>query len=269
MKPLPTELTVKGGIDVKKTKELGEFYASLFGNEIKPEPIPFMAPILLFSDTAIQQYMAQFAVANGQILVHEYQSVQITRPLESGVGSCVTINLEHSSSTDDLANVNIAISTPDGKQLANLQTVLRKIPGKNLHLIKGSSLPASARSGDIFWISTKPITFENIIHYARLSGDNNPIHTDKGYANSIGLGGTVVPGMLLAGLTQSALSISHPDKALKQLRIRFTAPVLTGQSVRLGIQEKTKRHELHRKNMRIFFVAENETIAAVADVSVQ
>ncbi|MBL8569050.1 MAG: MaoC family dehydratase [Phreatobacter sp.] len=70
--------------------------------------------------------------------------------------------------------------------------------------------------------------------YATASGDDNPIHTDEAAARSIGLGGTIIQGMLLMALADEALAAWRPDSACQRLTARFARPAPTGSEVVIG-----------------------------------
>ena len=53
--------------------------------------------------------------------------------------------------------------------------------------------------GEIFTQIDGPVTRENIKAYAKASGDRNPIHLDDDFAQTVGLKGVIVHGMLYFG----------------------------------------------------------------------
>ena len=70
--------------------------------------------------------------------------------------------------------------------------------------------------------------------FARLSGDNNPIHVDPTFAARTRFGRTVSHGMLLYGLICGMLSRHFPGAV--QLEQRFTFPAPTYANEEMTIQ---------------------------------
>ena len=83
------------------------------------------------------------------------------------------------------------------------------------------------------------LTQELINHYAALSGDFNPLHVDPDYAMNTSFGGTIAHGMLLLGLISALITTVAGTSWLShgRLRVRFRAPVHSGQSVIVRIQQ--------------------------------
>jgi acyl dehydratase len=73
--------------------------------------------------------------------------------------------------------------------------------------------------------------------YARLSGDDNPIHVDPGFAASTRFGRTVAHGMFLFGLLQAAHARHRPGSGpLVEQNLMFRAPTFAGDPVTLTIK---------------------------------
>ncbi len=70
--------------------------------------------------------------------------------------------------------------------------------------------------------------------YAELSGDDNPLHSDPGAARRAGLSGTILQGMLVAGLAEQALP--RPD-ACRRLDATFVRAVECGQRIFVSARE--------------------------------
>lgn len=87
----------------------------------------------------------------------------------------------------------------------------------------------------------RTVTEADLIGFAGLSGDFNPIHTDRELARSLAPGGEIIVHGLLAlsigsGLfTRSPLgaALSAQVVAMLELRTRFVAPVRIGDTVRV------------------------------------
>jgi len=80
---------------------------------------------------------------------------------------------------------------------------------------------------------TRTISEADVAAYARVSGDENPIHLDEAYAQGTRFGGRIVHGMLIAGLISAVLGSQLPGSGAIYLSqvLRFTVPVRPGETV--------------------------------------
>lgn len=74
--------------------------------------------------------------------------------------------------------------------------------------------------------------------FARLTGDDNPIHCDPSYAQHTHFGATVSHGMLLYGLIAKGLSELIPGPGVRQLsqELMFPNPTYTGEEIRIEME---------------------------------
>lgn len=81
---------------------------------------------------------------------------------------------------------------------------------------------------------TRVVSQADIDAFARLSGDDNPIHVDPGEAARSRFGGTVAHGMLLAALVDGALrgTTGWPWRAMS---VDFPAPTPAGSEVTVAL----------------------------------
>lgn len=77
-----------------------------------------------------------------------------------------------------------------------------------------------------------PLHRDDIVRYARASGDDNPIHQDEQYARSTGAPTVFAMGMLTAGYLAHAVSdwIGGPEH-LRRYKVRFTNRVWPGDEI--------------------------------------
>lgn len=77
-----------------------------------------------------------------------------------------------------------------------------------------------------------PISREDIVAYARASGDDNPIHQDEDYARKTGAPTVFAMGMLPAGSLAHAVSdwFGGPQH-LRRFKVRFTTRVWPGDEI--------------------------------------
>ena len=95
-------------------------------------------------------------------------------------------------------------------------------------------------AGDVFTSAARTITESDVVAFAGLSGDFNPIHTDVEFAKDTPYGQRVVYGLLglsmLTGLLDRTGLFS--GTAIAMLGIRdwtFTAPLFIGDTIRFRL----------------------------------
>lgn len=77
-----------------------------------------------------------------------------------------------------------------------------------------------------------PVTREDFVRYANISGDDNPIHQDEEYARKSGAPTVFAMGMLNAGYLATALEQWFGSVGgLKRYKVRFTNRVWPGDEV--------------------------------------
>ncbi len=89
------------------------------------------------------------------------------------------------------------------------------------------------RKGDALPTVEKVVTQAQIEKYARASGDVNPIHVDREFAESSQFGGTIAHGMMVAAtiseMMVAAFGRNWPESG--SMKIRFRSPVKPGQRI--------------------------------------
>ena len=77
-----------------------------------------------------------------------------------------------------------------------------------------------------------PLTREDFVRYANVSGDDNPIHQDEDYARKSGAPTVFAMGMLNAGYLATAVSQWFGGaQNIKRFKVRFTTRVWSGDEV--------------------------------------
>ena len=81
-------------------------------------------------------------------------------------------------------------------------------------------------------------TQEDFDRFARLSGDNNPIHVDPEFSARTKFGKTVAPGMLLFSTIERCLGAQLPGSGTMQLtqELRFPNPTFVGQEITVQLE---------------------------------
>jgi len=77
------------------------------------------------------------------------------------------------------------------------------------------------------------VTTEMMTQFMKLSGDNNPLHTDKDFAKSHGFDGPIVYGMLTSSFYSTLVGVYLPGKycVLQGMDISFHGPVFSGEEL--------------------------------------
>ena len=93
----------------------------------------------------------------------------------------------------------------------------------------------------------KIVSEADVIDFAGISGDNNPLHLDADYAAGTMFGERIAHGMLTASLISAVIATRLPGNGTVYLSqsLRFRAPVLLGQSVAATV-EITDIHRTRR-----------------------
>lgn len=93
--------------------------------------------------------------------------------------------------------------------------------------------------GQSFVTQARTITEADVVHFAGLSGDYNPLHIDETYASGTVFRGRIAHGLLVqsvaSGLAWQLGLFEGTIAALKEMVIRFQSPVLLGDTVRLSL----------------------------------
>ncbi|QPJ64196.1 MAG: MaoC family dehydratase [Candidatus Nitrohelix vancouverensis] len=84
----------------------------------------------------------------------------------------------------------------------------------------------------------KVFTQEEVVNYAQLSGDVNPIHLDESYAAGTVFGKRIVHGMLVASLFSALVGVELPGEGSIYLgqSLSFKAPVFIGDRVTATVE---------------------------------
>ena len=95
------------------------------------------------------------------------------------------------------------------------------------------SAGAELREGDALPTVEREIDQTRIELYAEASGDFNPIHLDREYAESTQFGSTIAHGMMVAAVVSEAMATAFGRLWAEdgRMKLRFRAPVYPGDTV--------------------------------------
>jgi acyl dehydratase len=89
------------------------------------------------------------------------------------------------------------------------------------------------------------ITAEEIADFARLTGDDNPLHIDTDAARAAGFGDVIAHGFLIQSLVMGLIAATGVMRgttiALVGAELRFVAPALAGSAIRAEVTYSAKR----------------------------
>jgi 3-hydroxybutyryl-CoA dehydratase len=94
----------------------------------------------------------------------------------------------------------------------------------------------------------KTITDADILMFAGISGDTNPVHLNEEFAAGTPFHGRIVHGMLTASLISTVLGTKLPGPGCIYVSqtMRFLAPVRSGDTVRAEVTLRTVDREKKR-----------------------
>ncbi|HEX2863982.1 MAG TPA: MaoC family dehydratase [Deinococcales bacterium] len=92
---------------------------------------------------------------------------------------------------------------------------------------------------------TKTVTEADVVAFAGVSGDWNPVHVDAEYAARTRFGQRVMHGMFSAALISNVLGTRLPGPGAVYLgqTLRFRAPVFIGDTLKVTARVKAQRDD--------------------------
>lgn len=147
----------------------------------------------------------------------------------------------------DTLQVETSLESVETKETGETFTVLTKLINqqdelaaevRSLMFIRGKGTSAKSDDGppqEVLFETIQKIDDDQTYRYAEASGDHNPIHVDPEFAkNAAGLPGIICHGMCTMAFVSKAVldAVAGGDPAkLKRIKVRFSKPVLPGQTV--------------------------------------
>jgi 3-hydroxybutyryl-CoA dehydratase len=111
-------------------------------------------------------------------------------------------------------------------------------------------------------VYAKTVTDADIVMFAGISGDTNPVHLDAHFADQTAFKGRVAHGMLSASFISAVLGTRLPGPGCIYLSqsLKFRAPVKAGDTVTARVTVK----DVNPDNKRVVF----DTVCTVGDTVV-
>jgi acyl dehydratase len=101
--------------------------------------------------------------------------------------------------------------------------------------------------GAVYRSAARTVTEADVVAFAGLSGDFNPLHTDEEFAARTPFRGRIAHGLLVqsiaSGLANQTGIFDGTLAALTEMVIRYRAPVRFGDTVRVALEVRDKEPE--------------------------
>jgi 3-hydroxybutyryl-CoA dehydratase len=131
--------------------------------------------------------------------------------------------------------------------------------------------------GQVYTSQGRTVTEADVVQFAGLSGDYNPLHTDATFAEQTPFGQRVAHGMLAAsistGLGQTTGIFEGTTLALMGQTFEYKAPVFFGDTIRLRLSvESVKPSSKGGKGVVLFrsdIVKQDDVVAVTGSWTVQ
>ena len=98
--------------------------------------------------------------------------------------------------------------------------------------------------GDVHRSKGRTVTEADIVAFAGLSGDFNPLHTDEEYAQATPFRGRIAHGMLVqsiaTGLANQTLVFDGTTAAVMEMVLRFRNPARAGDTLAIALTVSEK-----------------------------
>ena len=169
-------------------------------------------------------------------LVHGEQDMEFANPIHPGdtiTASAKIISIETKASGETMT-VELLAANQSGQPVNKTLFSAFIRGGRNRDAVRAESTAAEPPRGEPDFSVGQKIDDDQTYRYADASGDRNPIHTDPSVARMAGLPGIIVHGLCTMAFTSKVaidkLCAGDPTR-LKRLRVRFSRPVLPGQTI--------------------------------------
>ena len=92
---------------------------------------------------------------------------------------------------------------------------------------------------------SKLVSEQDVVLFAAVSGDVNPVHLDEAFARETRFGGRIAHGMLSGAVISAALAMELPGPGVIYLgqTLRFTSPVRIGDQVTAHLEVTSIRYD--------------------------
>jgi 3-hydroxybutyryl-CoA dehydratase len=108
----------------------------------------------------------------------------------------------------------------------------------------------------------KTVTEADVVLFAAVTGDTNPMHLNAEYAKESIFGERIAHGMLAAGLITKVLGtqLPGPGTIYMSQSLKFRAPVRIGQTVTATVEVMALHPDKHRATLRTVCTVTGEPV---------
>ena len=113
------------------------------------------------------------------------------------------------------------------------------------------------------------ISEDDVLTFARITGDDNPIHVDAEYAAQTRFGHRIVHGVMLLGLISKVLGRDFPGhgSVAVSLSCRFLRPVRVNSNVRVEVKIVEKLDQRRYVKAKTYVYTEHNKMALAGDAT--
>jgi acyl dehydratase len=169
-------------------------------------------------------------------LVHGEQDMEFPTPIRPGdviTATAKIVSIEAKTTGETMA-VELNATNQHGQPVQKTLFIIFIRGARNRDAAAAELRPFEPDRGKPLFSVAQTIDKDQTFRYAEASGDPNPIHVDENIAKMAGLPGIIVHGLCTMAFTSKVaidnLCGGDPTR-LKRLRVRFSRPVLPGQTI--------------------------------------
>jgi 3-hydroxybutyryl-CoA dehydratase len=117
----------------------------------------------------------------------------------------------------------------------------------------------------------RTITDADIVRFAEVSGDRNPVHLDEAYATRSPFGQRIAHGFLTGSLISAVIGMEMPGPGSIYLgqTLKFLAPVHIGDTVTVSVEVIGVREEKRLLTLRTDCTNQNGTPVITGEATVK
>jgi len=117
----------------------------------------------------------------------------------------------------------------------------------------------------------RTITDDDIVRFAEVSGDRNPVHLDEEYAARSPFGQRIAHGFLVGSLISAAIGMDLPGPGSIYLgqTLKFVAPVHIGDTVTVSVEVIKVREDKRLITLRTDCTNQNGTLVITGEATVK